>query len=132
MRGGEVKHHPKRLLRALAWTLILFSAWEVEVDDRGRIGMAIGLGAVIGGAVGYLLFTDRGREMRYNLEPRLQDLLTEIDQLTRTFDRARSAALEGWQSFSKLMQDEPRSSREPAKSAVVGDPVTGIPTGRTH
>jgi hypothetical protein len=108
-----------------------FQRPEVEVDDRGRIGLAIGLGAVIGGAVGYLLFTDRGRELRYNLEPRLQDLLTEIDQLTRTFDRARAAAVEGWQSFSKLAQDETRAAGETVKN-VVGDPVTGIPSGRTH
>jgi len=100
------------------------------VDDRGRIGLAIGLGAVIGGAVGYLLFTDRGRELRENLEPRLQDVLTEIDQLTRTFERARSAAVEGWQSFSKLAQDETRATREAVKD-VVGDPVTGTPS-RTH
>jgi gas vesicle protein len=101
------------------------------VDDRGRIGLAIGLGAVVGGAVGYLLFTDRGRDLRENLEPRLQDLLTEIDQLTRTFERARAAAVEGWQSFSKLTQDQARTAGEAVKS-VVGDPVTGVPTGRTH
>ena len=101
------------------------------MDDRGRIGFAIGLGAVIGGVVGYLLFTDRGRELRYNLEPRLQDLMTEVDQLTRTFERARAAAVEGWQSFSKLAQDETRTAGEAVKN-VVGDPVTGIPPGRTH
>lgn len=103
---------------------------EVEVDDRGRIGMAIGLGAVIGGAVGYLLFTDRGRQLRENLEPRLQDLLTEIDQLTRTFERARAAAVEGWQSFSKLAQEETRTARDTVKG-VTGDAVSGAP-GRTH
>jgi gas vesicle protein len=101
------------------------------VDDRGRIGLAIGLGAVVGGAVGYLLFTDRGRELRENLEPRLQDLLTEIDQLTRTFERARAAAVEGWQSFSNLTQEQTRAAGDAVKS-VVGDPVTGVPTGRTH
>ncbi len=101
------------------------------MDDRGRIGLAIGLGAVIGGAVGYLLFTDRGRGLRGNLEPRLQDVLTEIDQLTRTFERARAAAVEGWQSFSRLAQDDTRAAGETVKN-VVGDPVTGIPSGRTH
>ena len=101
------------------------------MDDRGRIGLAIGLGAVIGGAVGYLLFTDRGRELRYSLEPRLEDLLTEIDQLTRTFDRARAAAVEGWQSFSSLAKDQTREAAEAVKT-VVGDPVTGVPSGRTH
>jgi hypothetical protein len=118
----------------LAWTLILFEDREVEVDDRGRIGLAIGLGAVVGGAVGYLLFTDRGRALRTNLEPRLQDLLTEIDQLTHTFERARAAALEGWQSFSTLMQQEPRSAAEGAKRGVsdAGATLRDIQSGRTH
>jgi hypothetical protein len=118
----------------LAWTLILFADREVEVDDRGRIGLAIGLGAVIGGAVGYLLFTDRGRELRYNLEPRLQDLLTEIDQLSRTFERARAAAVEGWQSFSTLMQQETSGAAESVKrgAADAGAALKDIQSGRTH
>jgi gas vesicle protein len=104
------------------------------VDDRGRIGLAIGLGAVIGGAVGYLLFTDRGRELRTNLEPRLQDLLTEIDELTHTFERARAAAVEGWQSFSTLMQQESRNAAETAKSGVseAGAALRDIQSGRPH
>ncbi len=91
------------------------------MDDRGRIGLAIGLGAVIGGVAGYLLFTDRGRELRDQLEPKLQDLLTEIDRLSTTFDRARSAAADGWRSFSQLMQEDPRAA---AKET--------IPPGRAH
>jgi hypothetical protein len=105
---------------------------EAQVDDRGRVGLAIGLGAVIGGAVSYLLFTDQGRDLRNRLEPRLQELFKEVDELARTFDRARAAAIEGWQSFSKLMQEEPRGARDSLKSGVMGDPVTGVPSGRTH
>jgi gas vesicle protein len=106
------------------------------VDDRGRIGLAIGFGAVIGGAVGYLLFTDRGRELRDRIEPRLQDLLSEVDQLSRTFERARSAATEGWQSFSKLMTDETRSGADTVERAVKSgvaavDAATGG-SGRPH
>ncbi len=107
------------------------------MDDRGRIGLAIGFGAAIGGVVGYLLFTDRGRELRDRIEPRLQDLLSEVDQLSRTFDRARAAATEGWQSFSKLMQDETRSGAEAVTSAVkrgvaAADAAKDGPSGRTH
>jgi hypothetical protein len=80
------------------------------VDDRGRIGLAIGLGALVGGVAGYLLFTARGRELRDQLEPRLQDVLTEIDRLSTTFDRARAAAADGWRSFSQLMQEEARGT----------------------
>src|SRR5262249_53596203 len=130
-----MKRNMKRAVSGISgpgMDLDTFLTSEVEVDDRGRIGLAIGLGAVIGGAVGYVLFTDRGRALREGLEPRLEDLLTEIDQLTRTFARARTAAVEGWQSFSKLAQDEARTASDKTVKSVVGDPVTGMPTGRTH
>jgi gas vesicle protein len=90
------------------------------VDDRGRIGLAIGLGALVGGLAGYLLFTERGRELRDQLEPKLQDLLTEIDRLSTTFDRARAAAADGWRSFSQLMQEESRSTVETVKQTTPG------------
>lgn len=96
------------------------------MDDRGRIGLAIGIGALVGGFAGYLLFTERGRELRDQLEPKLQDLLTEIDRLSTTFDRARAAAADGWRSFSQIMEEEPR------RSTVDVNAVKDIPPGRAH
>ena len=31
------------------------------MDDRARIALSMGIGAAVGGFVGFLLFTDRGR-----------------------------------------------------------------------
>jgi len=56
------------------------------VEDRTAIWLGALAGAIIGGAAGYLLFTERGRRLRADLEPRILDLITELG-------RAREAAV---------------------------------------
>jgi gas vesicle protein len=80
------------------------------VDDRGRIALAIGLGALVGGVAGYLLLTERGRQMRDELEPRLNDVLGEVDKLRQTFESTRTAVAEGWRSFNQLMEQQKSSA----------------------
>jgi hypothetical protein len=88
------------------------------VDDRGRIAMAIGLGALVGGVAGYLLLTERGRQMRDELEPRLNDVLGEIDKLRTTFESTRSAVAEGWRSFNTLMEQQKSTAQSSSQSAA--------------
>jgi gas vesicle protein len=91
---------------------------EDEVDDRGRIAMAIGLGALVGGVAGYLLLTERGRQMRDELEPRLNDVLGEVDKLRQTFESTRSAVSEGWRSFNQLMEQQKPAAQPSSQSAT--------------
>jgi gas vesicle protein len=88
------------------------------VDDRGRIAMAIGLGALVGGVAGYLLLTERGRQMRDELEPRLNDVLGEIDKLRQTFESTRTAVSEGWRSFNQLMEQQKSTAQPSSQSAA--------------
>jgi gas vesicle protein len=88
------------------------------VDDRGRIAMAIGLGALVGGVAGYLLFTERGKQMRDELEPRLNDVMGEIDRLRQTFESTRTAVAEGWRSFNQLMEQQKATAQSAAESAA--------------
>lgn len=76
------------------------------MDDRERIALSIGLGALLGGVAGYLVFTERGRELRESLGPKLDDVMSEVEHLRATFDRARVAVAEGVQSFNQLLNDE--------------------------
>jgi gas vesicle protein len=46
-------------------------------------------GAAAGAAVGYLFFTDEGRQLRRDLEPRLLDLMTELEKARGMMDPAR-------------------------------------------
>ena len=59
------------------------------------------IGAVIGGMAGYLFFTDRGRELRRQIEPALEDFARELNSFRGTMQRAASVANEGW----KLLND---------------------------
>ena len=48
-------------------------------------------GAIVGGAAGYLLFTDAGRRLREDLEPQLLDLLAELARTREAAAGAREA-----------------------------------------
>ncbi|MBM3750212.1 MAG: hypothetical protein FJW21_03390 [Acidimicrobiia bacterium] len=50
------------------------------MGERSSILWCALAGAVIGGAAGYLFFTDEGRRLREDLEPRVMDLLGEIEK----------------------------------------------------
>jgi len=53
------------------------------------------VGAVIGAAVGYLFFTDRGRSIRDRMEPRMDDLRQEFGRFQRTLEKVGEMATEG-------------------------------------
>ena len=88
------------------------------MDDRGRIAIAIGLGALVGGVAGYFLLTERGRQMRDELEPRLNDVLGEVEKLRTTFESTRTAVSEGWRSFNQLMEQQKSSAQPSSESAT--------------
>ena len=77
----------------------------------------MGLGAVVGGAAGFLLLTERGRELREDLEPRLDDLAGEVQKLGSAFDRTRRAVEEGWRSFNQLVNEERHAASDAWRNA---------------
>jgi hypothetical protein len=72
------------------------------VDERARVLTATFLGAVIGGVWGWLYLTEAGRRVRNQLEPRLDNFITEVTQLRGTVNKARTAANEGWRSLNEI------------------------------
>ena len=50
------------------------------MDDRTTILMSVLAGAVAGGCMGYLFFTEEGRRLRDDLEPKLADLVAEVNK----------------------------------------------------
>jgi hypothetical protein len=64
--------------------------------------MSAGLGAVVGGVLGWLYLTESGRNVREQLEPRLDDLIGEMTRVRGTVEKARTAANEGWRSLSDI------------------------------
>jgi hypothetical protein len=70
------------------------------MNNSQVVGATI-VGAVIGGLAGYLFFTDRGRVMRRQIEPALEDFARELMSFRSTIQKAAGVANEGW----KLLND---------------------------
>jgi DNA-binding MarR family transcriptional regulator len=51
---------------------------------------------------GYLYLTESGRQLREEIEPRLDDLIGEMTRVRGTVEKARTAANEGWRSLSDI------------------------------
>jgi hypothetical protein len=73
--------------------------------DKSHVVLATVGGAVVGAIAGYLLFTDRGREMRRQLEPALDDLSRELHSFRSTVQRAAGVADEGWKLLNEALGD---------------------------
>ena len=69
--------------------------------DNSRVVIATVGGALVGAIAGFLLMTDRGRAMRRQIEPALDDFLSELHSFRATLQRAAGVANEGW----KLLDD---------------------------
>ena len=72
------------------------------MDERSRVFIAAMVGAVAGGVWGWLYMTEGGRRVREQIEPKLDDFMTEVTRMRGTVEKARSAAHEGWRSLSDM------------------------------
>jgi hypothetical protein len=69
--------------------------------DKSREMAATIVGAVIGGVAGYMFFTERGRSVRRQIEPALDDFSRELVSFRNAIQKAAGLANEGW----KLLHD---------------------------
>jgi hypothetical protein len=72
------------------------------VDERSKVLVATCLGAVVGGVWGWLYMTEKGRRVRDQIEPKLDDLMHELTRVRGAVEKARSVANEGWRSLSDV------------------------------
>jgi len=61
------------------------------------------VGGVVGALAGYLLFTDRGRALRRQLEPALEDFARELNSFRMTINKAAGVAGEGWRLLNETL-----------------------------
>jgi gas vesicle protein len=80
------------------------------MNERGTIFLGAAFGAALGGLTGYLFLTERGRQLRSELEPKLDDVLRNVAALRDTVERARMAASEGWRAISDAAAEGTRWS----------------------
>jgi hypothetical protein len=86
-------------------------------EDNSRTVMATLVGAVVGGAVGYLFFTDPGRRLRRQLEPALEDVARELSSFRGTVQKAAGVANEGWKLLNEALGEsgEGGGGRQPSR-----------------
>jgi hypothetical protein len=77
-------------------------AKEADVDERSKVLMATLIGAVAGGVYGWLYMTEHGRRVRDQIEPKLDDFMSELTRMRGTVEKARTAANEGWRSLNEV------------------------------
>jgi gas vesicle protein len=71
--------------------------------NNPRAMAATVVGAVIGGVTGYLFFTERGRAVRRQLEPALDDFSRELMSFRSTIQKAAGVATEGWKLLNEAL-----------------------------
>jgi hypothetical protein len=81
---------------------------EARVTDNSRAIAATVAGAVIGGMAGYFFFTERGRSLRRQLEPALDDFVRELNSFRTTVEKAVGVAGEGWRLLNEAMESGPQ------------------------
>jgi len=80
------------------------------VDERSKVLTAAMLGAVAGGLYGWLYMTEKGRHVRNQIQPKLDDFVKELTKVRGTVEKARSAASEGWRSLNEVTGGQTRWS----------------------
>ena len=72
-------------------------------------------GAVIGGVAAYLFFTERGRSVRRQMEPALDDLSRELMSFRATVQKAGGVASEGWRLVNDALGEPAPAPRFPGR-----------------
>ncbi len=73
------------------------------MTDNSRTWAAMVVGAAIGGMAGYMFFTERGRALRRQIEPALDDIARELNSFRGTVTRAAGVAGEGWRLLNEAL-----------------------------
>jgi gas vesicle protein len=73
------------------------------------------VGAVIGGMAGYLFFTERGRSIRRQIEPALEDFSRELMSFRGTVQKATGVANEGWKLLNDALGESEPTPRFPGR-----------------
>jgi hypothetical protein len=85
------------------------------VTENNRALVAAVVGAVAGGLASYMLFTKRGRALRRQLDPAIEDFAREIAQLRGTVNRAFRAGSEGWHVLNEAIGERGSGSHATPK-----------------
>ena len=72
------------------------------MSDQYRICAGATLGAIAGAVVGYLFFTEHGREVRERLDPAIDDLMDEFRKFRGTLEKLGNMAEDGLRALDEF------------------------------
>jgi len=85
--------------------------------DNSRALAATVLGAVVGGVAGYLFFSDRGRSLRRQIDPMIDDFARELTSFRSTVQKASGVASEGWKLLNEALGETDAGARFPGRQS---------------
>lgn len=65
------------------------------MSEQSKVFVGVAVGALVGATAGYLFLTDRGRAMRDQLEPTLDNARLELTRFQGTILKAAAMAIDG-------------------------------------
>ena len=87
-------------------------------NDNIRIAAASAVGALLGGVAGYLFLTERGRVVRREMGPALEELREELAGFGQSLQGASGIAREGWKFIQELAAEEPAAFPRSSRSTI--------------
>jgi hypothetical protein len=84
---------------------------RLAVTEGQRDCVVTTLGAVAGAVAGYLFFTERGRALRHQMLPALDELERELNHFRGTISRTAGIAAEGWRVLNEAIGEPPSAHR---------------------
>ena len=79
------------------------------MTDRQVLAATL-VGAALGGLAGFLFFTDRGRRVRREIEPALEDFVRELSSLRGSVQKAADVAGESWRLLNDMIREPAQPS----------------------
>ena len=82
------------------------------MGDRMNVWMGAGVGALVGAAVGYLFFTERGALARRDLAARVGEATDHLTRVQGLATQLRDASTAGLATVSRLFSEETPASQK--------------------
>ena len=79
------------------------------MNDRQVVAATL-VGAALGGIAGFLFFTARGRSLRRQIEPALDEFVRELSSFRGSVQRAADVAGESWRLLTDMVREPPQPS----------------------
>ena len=79
------------------------------MNEQSSVVFGAAVGAIVGAAAGFLFFTERGRAMRAQIEPTLDDVRRDLGHFQKTVEKAGALALDGLRMVDDFTRSRTRA-----------------------